>query len=431
MSEQVLDLRRSVQIVRRHRALVGIAAALGLLLGAAFTLLHPPIFTSKALVVLPPAASRYIGTQVVIADSDPVLAAAGRQVNPPISLPVIRDRVQVISLTSSIISVSARGQTAAQAEETANAVADRYVVYVGSRHIPGGQIQASVLEHATDATRASLPAHLLITGGLGALAGLLMGIIAAFAIGRGDRRLWQRDEIAGSIGVSVLASITVGHPSGAAKWKKLIEEYEPGAVDAWRLRQVLQFLRQELIPADGKGGGSSLTLLSLSTDRKALALGPQLAVFTASLGIPTTLIIGPSTGTDTAATLRAACAGSWEPSSHSRDLQVTVRDRDDTRRLPDAELIVVIEVLDSKTPNAADGIRTAATVLGVSAGAATAEQLARAAACLAADGRQIVGILVADSDPADPTTGRLPELARSAPRTRSRHVTTRATETRR
>jgi capsular polysaccharide biosynthesis protein len=431
MSEQVMDLRRSRQILRRHKAIVGIAAVLGLLLGAAFTLLHPPMFTGKALVVLPSAASRYIGTQVVIAGSDPVLAAAARQVNPPISLPVIRDRVQVVGLTSSIISVSAKGQTAAQAEETANAVAGRYVVYVGSQHIPGGRIQASLLERATDATRASLPAHLLITGGLGALAGLLIGVVVALAIGRGDRRLWQRDEIAGSIGVSVLTSIAVGHPSGAAKWKKLIEEYEPGAVDAWRLRQVLQFLRQELVPADGKDGGSSLTLVSLSTDRKALALGPQLAVFTATMGIPTTLAIGPSMETDTAATLRAACAGPWEPSSHSRNLQVTVHDRSDARRLPDPGLTVVIEVLDSKNPNVADGIRTAATVLGVSAGAATAEQLARAAACVAADGRQIAGILVADPDPADHTTGRLPELARPALRTRPNHMTTRATETRR
>ena len=61
-------------------------------------------------------------------------------------------------------------------------------------------------------------------------------------------------------------------------------------------------------------------------------------------------------------------------------------------------------------------MRTTATVLGVSAGAATAEQLARVAASAAADGRDIAGILVADPDPADHTTGRLPQLARPAHR---------------
>jgi hypothetical protein len=53
-------------------------------------------------------------------------------------------------------------------------------------------------------------------------------------------------------------------------------------------------------------------------------------------------------------------------------------------------------------------------VLGVSADAATAEQLARVAASAAADGRHIDGILVADPDSADQTTGRIQPLARPA-----------------
>jgi hypothetical protein len=59
-------------------------------------------------------------------------------------------------------------------------------------------------------------------------------------------------------------------------------------------------------------------------------------------------------------------------------------------------------------------MRTNATVLGVSAGAATAEQLARAAVVASADGREIAGLLVADPDPGDQTTGRVPRLARPA-----------------
>ena len=45
MSQQALDLRRSVQIVRRHKILVGIMVALGLLVGAAYAALHPPMLT--------------------------------------------------------------------------------------------------------------------------------------------------------------------------------------------------------------------------------------------------------------------------------------------------------------------------------------------------------------------------------------------------
>ena len=53
MSQQALDLRRSIQIVRRHRLLVGIMVALGLLVGGAYAVLNPPMVTSTALVLLP------------------------------------------------------------------------------------------------------------------------------------------------------------------------------------------------------------------------------------------------------------------------------------------------------------------------------------------------------------------------------------------
>ena len=53
MSQQALDLRRSIQIVRRHRILVGVMVVLGLLGGVAYAMLKPPMFTSTALIALP------------------------------------------------------------------------------------------------------------------------------------------------------------------------------------------------------------------------------------------------------------------------------------------------------------------------------------------------------------------------------------------
>ncbi len=52
MSQQALDLRRSIQIVRRHKLLVGIVLVLGLLAGGAYAVLNPPMVTSTALVLL-------------------------------------------------------------------------------------------------------------------------------------------------------------------------------------------------------------------------------------------------------------------------------------------------------------------------------------------------------------------------------------------
>lgn len=431
MSGQALDLRRSVHIVRRHKLLVCAAAALGLLAGCGYTALKPPMFTSQALVVLP-ASEHDIATQQLIAGSDPVLAGAERRAGTRLPLETMRSRIQVRRLTFNVFSVSAQGGTRATAAETANAVAGSYVAYVGSASSPVGRVQARVLQRATTTTGAQLLTRLIEDGALGLLIGALIGAVIALAAGRNDRRLRERDEIADSIGVPVLASLPVGHPSDAAGWAKLLEDYEPGAVNAWRLRKALRLLR----PADDVNltelrahAGFSIAVLSLSSDQNALALGPQLAAFTASLGISTALVVGPQQDTNAAATLRAAC-GAPAPAKRPGNLQVTVSDHDHASTLPGAALTIVVAVVDGKTPRVGDTMRAAVTVLGVSAGTSTAEQLARVAASAAADGRELAGILVADPDAADQTTGRAPRFTRPGQRRMPARMTGMAGETR-
>jgi len=95
-------------------------------------------------------------------------------------------------------------------------------------------------------------------------------------------------------------------------------------------------------------------------------------------------------------------------------LRLAVCDAGDFDRLPNAMLTVVVAVVDGQIPRMPDTMRTTSTVLGVSAGAATAEELARTAVSAAIDGREILGIFVANPDPADQTTGQVPRLARPA-----------------
>jgi uncharacterized protein involved in exopolysaccharide biosynthesis len=52
MSRQNLDLRTSIQIVRRQKKLFGGVVALGLLAGAVYAVLTPPAPASTALVVI-------------------------------------------------------------------------------------------------------------------------------------------------------------------------------------------------------------------------------------------------------------------------------------------------------------------------------------------------------------------------------------------
>ena len=424
MSEQAVDLQRSRQIVRRHKVIIGVVTVLGLLAGAAYIVLRPATLTSTAVVVLPQAAQSnllpgqtgpdsYMATQIIIASSDPVLSAASAQLSPPMSVLALRSEIQVKSPTPNLLSISAKGTSAAQAEARANAVATSYVSYITSAHNAFGPVSAHVLNRAVSAT-GNASERRLIYALLGAVLGALIGVVAAFALNRADRRLYRRDEIAGAINVPVLASVPVGHPADAAGWARLMEDYKPGDLYGWRLRHALQQLGM-----DGtnvySAGGSSLAVVSLSSDPRALALGPQLAVYAASLGIPTALVLGPHEETTATATLRTACDAALPGSSRRpSQLLVTVSDRSDIDGQLNASLTVVVIVVDGQTPQVAGTMGTTATVIGVSAGAATAEQLARVAMSAAADGREIAGILVADPEPTDRTTGRIPQPPRLA-----------------
>ena len=75
MSEQALDLRRSLRVAWRHKTIVGIVAALGFLLGAGYASIHPSMLTARTLVVLPQNTPN-MATEVVVAGSDPVLNGA-------------------------------------------------------------------------------------------------------------------------------------------------------------------------------------------------------------------------------------------------------------------------------------------------------------------------------------------------------------------
>jgi capsular polysaccharide biosynthesis protein len=436
MSGQALDLRRSARIVRRYRGLVGSLAVLGLLAGIGYALLNPPMLTSSALVVLP-ASNKTISTYVVIATSDPVLSAALPQAGHGQTLATLRPSITVKSLTGNVLSISGQGATATQARAATNAVASSFISYIQSGQSAAGAIKAKLLASAASATGPSMAARLATAGLLGLVAGALIGAVASLARGRSDRRLRDRYEIADAIGAPVVASIAAGHPADPAGWTKLLDEYEPGAVQAWSLRRALSQLGLIDLDLNHPAGqdGSSIAVLSLSADRTALAVGPQLAVFAAALGVPTTLLIDPQQDEHATASLRAACRGllaerSGDPGQEPGQLRVAVTDREGIEQQPGG-LKVIVAVVDGQAPKVAETIRGDVTVLGVSAGTATAEQLARVAVSAAASGRDIAGIIVADPEPDDKTTGRLPQPARPPGRRQPTRLTGTTTETRR
>ena len=424
-ASQPLDLRKSITIIRRFKVTVGLFAALGFLVGAAYGVLNPPGVSSTAIVSLP-ASVRSTATEVLIASSDPVLLAASDRITPQLSVDKLRGEVQVTSPTTYLMSITATAPTAGESEEIANAVAQSFITYVGNQRSPVAFVQAKMFQPAVTASPSSRLESTLIAGLIGAVAGAIVGSVAALVIGRKDQRLRDRDHIANSIGVPVLASVPVGHPADPSGWLKLLESYRPQAVHAWQLRTVLQYFGvtgQAVTPSRGDGadgadratagdGGLTLCVISLSTDPGALALGPQLAVFAAAQGIPTALVVGPQQDADATAALRTACTAPLSSVTLPSKLRVVVPDGQDVVQPEGIAVSVVVVMVDGRTPRMPATMRTAATVLGVSAGRATGEQLVRAAVAAGADGREVTGILVADPESTDKTTGRVPQLIR-------------------
>jgi hypothetical protein len=175
MNQPVSDLPRFVQIIGRYRALIGIMAALGLLAGAVFAALNPPVFTSQALVVFP-AWSCPVGAIC----GGPVFQAEQDLAGPPRSLP---SGVQIRQVTGNILSVTATAGTAAQAEANANAAAGSYLAYADSLAKPGELASGQVLAPATNATGTPPLKRLRDDALLGAVFGALLGVTAALAGG--------------------------------------------------------------------------------------------------------------------------------------------------------------------------------------------------------------------------------------------------------
>ena len=331
-------------------------------------------------------------TEVVVAQSTPVLAGALPNVSPAMSVETLRSMVQASSQTANIIQISVAGATEAQAVGNANAVANSYVHYVSTPGSPVGRLSARILSPAPQTATGTSPlVHRITFAIVGVLAGLVVGYIIALARARKSRgsRLRLRDEIANSIGLPVLASLPVSRPSSPVDWGKLLSTYEPGPVYAWRLRKALQQLALAGVHMTGgrdDGRGSSVAVVSLANDPGALALGPQLAVFASSLGIPTALIVGPHQEPNITAALQTACAELKQQPGHPQ-LQTVVADKLDAGAYPGALLAVVVGVADPDKPEVAAMMRTTATAIGVTAGGVTADQLARVAVSIAADDR--------------------------------------------
>jgi capsular polysaccharide biosynthesis protein len=261
----------------------------------------------------------------------------------------------------------------------------------------------SVIQKATEASGHPTWLRLLFWGTLGALVCTFLAAIVLLVRARRDPRVRLRDEIADATGSPVLAAVRSRPQKSVAGWSTLLETYEATPTESWAFRQLLRALPSPNPNGDPRVSGKvahphSLTVASLSGDEQGVAIGPQLAAYASSLGVRTHLVT--ALGHESAATLWAACITEHEGVPRPGLYVGNVMD-------PTAiDLTIVLVVLDRKQPDLREAPTSAATILSVATGTATEHELARVAVAMDDAGRRIDGIVVADPDQTDHTSGR-------------------------
>jgi hypothetical protein len=176
MNQQAPDLPRPVQILGRFRTLIGFLAGLGLLAGALFAAFNPSASDSKALLVF-------------AAPSCPQGAICG---GPMFSPGYVQAQlagtfpagVQIKVTKGNVLSVTVTGKDAAVDQTLANAAAKVYIADTGSLSYMGEHPSAKLFQPATTASAPVSPKRVFDGALLGAVSGLLVGIIAALAGGQ-------------------------------------------------------------------------------------------------------------------------------------------------------------------------------------------------------------------------------------------------------
>ena len=95
--------------------------------------------------------------------------------------------------------------------------------------------------------------------------------------------------------------------------------------------------------------------------------------------------------------------GAKESRLHETQARTELHEMQSSRSV---DLTIVFAVADPKEPTLQGVPATAATILAISPGVGTREELARLAIAVDDEGRRIDGVVVADPDPSDRTTGR-------------------------
>ena len=224
MNEQPLDLRRSLDALRRRRVAIAIVGLLGLCLGLLNVAAHRTPPTAVAVVLIPGQAGQngnmapIIQGQAYVATTPALRDPVIKSLTPPVRPGQVGVKV---TASDSVLSIRADVPQAQQAIALANGVAANYIGWVKT-HQPPGVGSAVIIQPAAMARPASFFSRAFKNGGMGLFAGLLIAVIVVLVRAKRDNRLRRRDQIARAIGIPVLAAIESAQYKTAAQWRRLL-----------------------------------------------------------------------------------------------------------------------------------------------------------------------------------------------------------------
>jgi capsular polysaccharide biosynthesis protein len=213
----------------------------------------------------------------------------------------------------------------------------------------------------------------------------------------------QLAAFAASLGITTRLVVSVGHTSAAALWAACLadraSELRPGllmhssrgvAADDNASRYPEGPTHPNGVARPRPANGSVL----VQTPRGEEWVSPQLALrsVTGAEGVARSIPTGGG----------SAETGSPDGGTHGAHAGAPLP----TSRRDAVDFTIVLAVADRKQPTLQEVPATAATVLAVSPGVATREELARLAVACDDAGHRLDGVVVADPDAADRTTGR-------------------------
>jgi len=305
-----------------------------------------------------------------------------------------------------------------------------------SASTPGSNV--IILQRATTAVLPSIT-RIPQLGAVGLVLGFLIGIIVSFAVGRRDRRIRLRDDFSRAAGVPVVASVSASSRNIGKDLLGILEHFDPTVSDKANLRRLLDELAvpRRALDADTPhshngsswhGEGVDLSAIVIAGDSEAVVVVAELAAFAANQRLPVALIVG--TTSPSTEQLAIACAAR-DPLGlgAARPNLLTYASAPDVA--PSAVALAVtldvvkpskLDVSDTKPPTASPE-RRSCTVLVVSPGRATPEDIQVVALAAEHQGRPLDGVVVAGPEPSDKTSGQSVRLRATGAQTPPRQIT--------